>query len=104
LVSYPVLRQPDLSKPFFLFTDASGYCLGAVLAQKDEEGKEHAIAYASEMLKNSELFWTVTEKECYVCVWAVKKFRVYLHGMRFTIITDHSALAWLMNIKEPNGL
>ena len=103
LVSYPVLRQPDMNKEFFLFTDASGYCMGAVLAQKDEEGKEHAVAYASKLLKNSELSWTVTEKECYACVWAIKKYRIYLWGSKFMVITDHSALAWLMNIKDPNG-
>jgi hypothetical protein len=74
-----------------------------VLAQKDEHGKEHAVAYASKMLKNSELYWTVTEKECFACVWAIKRFRIYLLGNKFTVITDHSALSWLMNIKDPNG-
>ena len=103
LVSYPILRQPDMAKPFYLFTDASGYCMGAVLAQKDDDGKEHAVAYGSKMLKNSELYWTVTEKECFACVWAIKKYRIYLLGKKFTVITDHSALSWLMNIKDPNG-
>jgi hypothetical protein len=47
LTSYPVPRQPDFSKEFWLYTDASGYCLGAVLAQKDENGKDFACAYIS---------------------------------------------------------
>jgi hypothetical protein len=31
LMSYPILRQPDFSRKFTIFTDASGYALGAVL-------------------------------------------------------------------------
>ncbi|CAG8835863.1 24155_t:CDS:1, partial [Cetraspora pellucida] len=30
-------------------------------------------------------------------VWAVKYFRHYIHGSRFTLITDHKALQWLLN-------
>ena len=37
LVSYPILRQPDWSKPFLLYTDASGYALGAILSQCDNK-------------------------------------------------------------------
>jgi hypothetical protein len=47
LTSYPVLRQQDFTKEFWLYTDASGYCLGAVLAQKDENEKDFASAYIS---------------------------------------------------------
>ena len=103
LVSYPILNQPNMSKPFILFTDASGYCMGAVLSQKDDEGREHPIAYISKKFKDAEIYWTVSEKECFACVWAIKKFRIYLLGQKFTIVTDHSALSWLMNLKDPNG-
>ena len=36
-------------------------------------------------------------------VWSVKHFRIYLHGEKFTIVTDHAALYWLMNLKEANN-
>ena len=44
LISYPILRPPYFSKQFILQTDASGYALGVVLSQIDENG-EYVVAY-----------------------------------------------------------
>ena len=43
----PILAFPDFNKPFLLETDASGKGLGAVLSQKQSDGRYHPIAYAS---------------------------------------------------------
>jgi hypothetical protein len=48
LTSEPILRPPDFSREFILYTDASGYCVGSVLGQKDDEGREYVIAYGSQ--------------------------------------------------------
>ena len=103
LVSYPIMRQPDFRREFIIFTDASNYALGAVLSQKDIEEREYVIAYRSKKINKAELNYTITEKECLAVVWAVNQFRNYLFGVGFTVVTDHSALAWLMNIREPVG-
>ena len=103
LCSHPILRLPDLSRAFILYTDASQYALGAILGQKDDEGNEYVVAYASRNLKNAELNYTVTEKECLAVIFGLQQFRTYLYGTKFIIFTDHIALNWLMTIKDPVG-
>ena len=53
LLTYPVLRQPDVSRPFTVYTDASGYALGGILAQNDDSNQEYVCQYASRLLKNA---------------------------------------------------
>lgn len=100
LTMAPVLMYPDFEKEFTLYTDASGFALGAVLAQVGKDKKEHVIAYASRSLTKAEQNYTVTEQECLAIIWAVDKFHHYLISKKFKIITDHIALKWLFN-KEP---
>jgi len=61
LISAPILRYPDFKQPFYLHTDASGTGLGAVLAPRDENNKEFAVAYASRSLTKPERNYSTTE-------------------------------------------
>ena len=36
-------------------------------------------------------------------VWAIRKFRYYLEGYHFTVITDYSSLKWLHSLRNPTG-
>ena len=102
-MTLPILAYPNFEKPFILYTDASTFALGAILAQKDEQKREHVIAYASRSLNKHERNYAITELECLAVIWAVKHFHHYLHGQKFTVITDHAALKYLMKMPNPVG-
>ncbi len=91
LCSAPVLQFPDLNKPFIITTDASGYAIGAILSQ-GEIGYDKPIAYISRVLKSSELNYHTYEKEALAIMFAIKAFRIYIYGTKFTIVTDHKPL------------
>jgi len=102
LVNPPILAFPMENLPTVIHTDACGYGLGAVICQL-HEGKERVVAYASRSMIEAEKKYTASEQECLAIVFAVAKFRPYIWGRRFTVVTDHNALRWLFNIKDPNG-
>lgn len=99
----PVLVHPDFEKPFFIHCDASRFGVGACLMQKDCNDNDRAICFFSKKLNGAQKNYTVTELECLAVILAVEKFRPYVELHEFTIVTDHSALKWLMNQKDLNG-
>lgn len=103
LISRPIMIHPDFTKPFILQVDASGFGIGAVLAQCDEKGKDHPVAYWSRKLTKAEESMTATERECLGAVEAIKHFRSYLYGQFFIIETDHKALEYMDSFKAHNG-
>jgi hypothetical protein len=76
--------------------------LGVVLAQKDDNQK-HIIAYVSRTLNPTEKNYAITELECLAIIWAIKYFKHYLYESKFSIITDHTALKWLLNLVTENA-
>ena len=102
LVSALLLRPPDLSKHFYLWTDASCKGFGAVLEQCGDDGKRNPIAYASCQTNPAEAKYAPTELEVAALVYAVEHFEVYLLGNETTVYTDHQVLvsAFLSHMKS----
>ncbi|XP_013071132.2 uncharacterized protein LOC129924728 [Biomphalaria glabrata] len=87
----PILKLPDVSKPFTLFTDASSVGLGACLMQ-EVHGDLHPVLYSSRKLSETEKRYAVIERECLAIVWVINKFSKYLAGAPFVLHTDHAPL------------
>jgi hypothetical protein len=103
LTSDPVVRQPDFTRSFILDTDASGYALGVVLVQIDDNNVEYVVGYYSRQLKGAELYYPPVEKECAGVIFGVKENRIYLECVHFKIRVDCKPLNWLMSMKDPAG-
>ena len=98
-LSEPVLAQAVLGEQFIVYSDASNYAIGGVLSQEIND-KEHVIWYASRLLKRAELNYGISEKERLTIIFLIKKWRVFLYGTKFKVVTDHHALIHLMTIKD----
>ena len=79
LTSPTILAYSDFDKPFVVETDASLVSVGAVLAQKKDDGKIHLIQYASRTMNPSERKYSACEREALAVIFALKKFRVHFN-------------------------
>ena len=102
LVSAPILVQPDFTKKFTIQSDASQTALGGVLTQVIDN-EERVIAYASRSLSRAERNYTTLERELLAVLFCIDKFKAYVEGVRFSVITDNYSLLWLNNLKNPSG-
>ena len=98
----PILHLPDMNKKFFLRTDGSSSGVGAILMQKFDD-QLFPICYASKKLSSAERNYATVEQECLAIIWAVQRFRNYLHGAEFILETDHDSLQYLEKTKFLNA-
>ena len=103
LASEPVLCHPDFSKEFKIETDSSEYGLSGILLQKDDDEQDRVVAYMSASLNRSQRNYATWEKELFAIVSAVNKFRPYVFGTRFEIVTDNRALLAAKKMMNPCG-
>lgn len=103
LINAPILARPDFDKEFTVTCDASQIAVGAILSQKDDQGRDHPIGYYSKKLSPAERRYSASELECFAVLTAVRHWRPYLLGKPFLVYTDHRALVWLMKTTNFTG-
>jgi hypothetical protein len=99
LVSAPIIQPPDWSQPFEIMCDASDCAVGAVLGQRNQ-GRVHAIYYASKTLNEAQLNYATMEKELLAVVFAFEKFRSYIVNSKVIVYTAHAAIKYLFAKKD----
>ena len=93
---------PTSGKPFLLYVNCMDHSLGALLAQKNDDGHEQAIYCLSKTLIGAESHYNPIEKECLALVFAIQKTRHYLVGQTIHVISRVNPLRLLMT--KPGSL
>jgi hypothetical protein len=97
LTTAPVLAQPNISRPFDVYCDASGTGLGCVLMQDNR-----VTAYASRALRTHEQNYPTHDLELAAVIHALKLWRHHLMGTKCNIYTDHKSLKYIFTQADLN--
>ena len=93
----PILAYANYEKPFKLHTDASKNGLGAVVYQKQDDGTDCVILYASQTLSKSERNYDAHKLEFLALKWSVtERFHEYLYGGHFEVYMDNNPLVYIL--------
>ena len=87
----PILRYPDPSADYVLYTDASKHAYAGILTQSID-GTDRPVAYTSGLFRGSQLNWAALTKEAYTIYMSVKKLSFYLDSAQITLRSDHLLL------------
>ena len=89
LTEAPVLVRLYFTREFLTFSFSLEDTIAAVLLQKNKEGLEQPIAFFSKTLRDSELKYSILEKQAYALVKALKFFRIYvLHSKVISFVPN----------------
>ena len=100
VMSAPVLAYPDPNKEYLLKTDASKLELGAVLSQKQSDGRYHLVAFRSRALHGVKVNYHSTKLKFLAMKWSIEHFQIYLLGRCFKVHTDNNPLMYFLT--SPN--
>ena len=105
-MEYLILRYPNLTQGYILYTDTSGIGWSGVLTQEhlDEKSKakNHPICYISGQFRGSQLNWAALTKEAYAIYMSVRRLRFYVTDADVTIRSDHLPLKKFLNKQTMN--
>ena len=96
VMSALVLAYPDPSKEYLLETYALKLGLGAVLSQKQLNGRYHPVALESRVLHGAEVNYHSTKLEFITMKWSIEHFQTYLLGCQFKVHMDNNPLTYFL--------
>ena len=109
LIKAPILKYPDPTKPYVLFTDASGYAWAGLLTQEythEQDGKKrkvlHPVTCESGLFHGSQCNWATLTKEAYAIYQSARKMRYYIEDADVTLYSDHLPLKNFLHTQTLN--
>ncbi len=94
-----LLRFPNHSKPFYIYTDASNYQIGATIKQDNLP-----VAYFSKKLTPTQRRYSTIEQEMLAIVEVLKEYRNFLLGINGHKNVEADALSRLTMIPSNEGI
>ena len=92
LCARPVLQVFDPKKLIYIYSDASGVGVAAVMKQEDESGVLHPVSYFSKKLPPTKLRKDAVFIEALAIKEAICFWQHQLMGREFVVVTDHQPL------------
>ncbi|KAE9266255.1 hypothetical protein PR003_g32187, partial [Phytophthora rubi] len=102
IVSTPLLRHPDRTKPFVIIPHANRWAACAVLGQ-EYDGVVHPVRYTGRVLNDAELRYHIAEKEVIAVLRVLQVFRTLIEGCPLVVYTRYSVLKWIIQSKTADG-
>ncbi|OWY96121.1 reverse transcriptase, partial [Phytophthora megakarya] len=99
IVSTPLLRHPDRTKPFVIIPHANQWAACAVLGQM-HDGLVQPVRFTGRVLSDTELKYHIAEKEVLAVMRVLHVFKNVIEGCPLIIYTRHSVL---INSKTAEG-
>ena len=101
IIQAPILRYPDTTKPYIVYTDVSDDACGAQLSQMHDEA-EFPAAFLSHTFTDTQRRWSTPEQEAYSIYFTIKKWNYYLQGADIIVRNNHKPLAQFLHGKNEN--
>ena len=88
IIQAPILRYPNPSKRYIVYTDALDDACRAQLTQ-EHDGTKFPIAFLSHTFSETQRKWSTTEQEAYGVYYVVTKWNYCLQGADIIVRNDH---------------
>ncbi|KAE8967403.1 hypothetical protein PR001_g28113, partial [Phytophthora rubi] len=102
IVSTPLLRHPDRTRPFVIIPHANQWAACAVLGQ-EYDGVIHPVRFTGRVLNDAELRYHAAEKEVVAVMRVLDVFQTLVQNCLVKVFTRHSVLSWLLKSKTADG-
>ena len=73
------------------------------MSQRVEENNDYAVNYSSQTFKGAVRYLSISEKKLAAIIMGINDNIAFLYERYFKIITDHSALKYLLTKKDRTG-